>query len=170
MPSVLTTARLRLVPISLSCTTVSPDQREPIANATGARVPESWPPEHYDQEMLDWTRGLYEKSPGGEYVPRYLILREPEPVVIGMFGAMPPDADGRVIIGYSVLPDYQRRGYASEALAAFIEWVKRDPEVRIVAGDTYPNLIPSIKTMETCGLSLAGAGEGEGVIRYEFRF
>ena len=37
----------------------------------------------------------------------------------------------------------------------------------IVAGDTYPHLIASIRTMEHCGLAFAGPGEGDGVIRYE---
>jgi RimJ/RimL family protein N-acetyltransferase len=167
MPSTLTTERLRLVPIPIDCTN-SPDEREAIARATGARVPESWPAEHYDQEALDYTRKLLESDPGTEYVMRYLVTRD-EPAVIGMFGCGPPDADGRVIIGYSVIPEYQRRGFASEALRAIIEWVRGQPTARIVAGDTYPHLIASIRTMEHCGLTFVGAGDGQGVIRYELR-
>jgi ribosomal-protein-alanine N-acetyltransferase len=163
----LTTARLRLVPLSIECTS-SPDAREAITRATGARVPESWPVEHYDQEMLDHTRNLLEKEPETEYVPRYLVTAGDDPTVIGMVGCSAPDADGRVMTGYSVVPEQRRRGYASEALAGIIEWVRaNDPRVRIVAAETYPHLIPSIRTMKHCGLTFVGAGEGEGVIRYE---
>jgi RimJ/RimL family protein N-acetyltransferase len=173
----LTTARLRLVPLTIECT-ASPDAVEAIARATGARVPESWPVEHYDQEMLDHTRNLLEKEPETEYVPRYLVTagtggkgtggKGGVPTVIGMVGCSAPDAEGRVMTGYSVVPEQRRRGYASEALAGIIEWVRaNDPRVRIVVAETYPHLIPSIRTMEHCGLTFVGAGEGEGVIRYE---
>src|SRR5258706_10936724 len=58
MASILTTARLRLVPIPLECTTSPPEAREPIARACDADVPEAWPVEHYDQEALDYTRKI----------------------------------------------------------------------------------------------------------------
>jgi hypothetical protein len=45
MPSTLITARLRLVPLPLGCAT-SPDDRDAIARATGARGPE------YDERYL----------------------------------------------------------------------------------------------------------------------
>lgn len=167
MASILTTARLRLVPIPLECTTSPPEAREPIARACEARVPETWPVEHYDQDALDYTRKVLESDLGSEYVMRYLVTRD-EPAVIGMVGSGAPDADGRVIIGYSVLPEYQRRGFASEALQGIIDWVRGREGVRLVAGDTYPHLIPSIRTMEHCGFTFAGNGE-EGVIRYELR-
>lgn len=167
MPSIIPTPRLLLVPMTAECVAASPDDREPIARATGARVPESWPAEHYDQDALDFTRAAMEKDPEQEWLLRYIVVREPEPVVAGMFGAMAPDGDGRVTIGYSVLPEMQRRGYASEALEAVVAWAFARPDVRIVAGETYPHLIASIRTMEHCGFRLAGAGSGEGIVRYE---
>ena len=155
--------------MTAACAAAAPEERAPIACATGARVPESWPVEHYDQEMLDFTRASLAKDPEEEFLARYIVVREPEPVVAGMVGAMAPDAGGRIMIGYSVLPEMQRRGYASEALEAVIAWAFARPEVRIVAGETYPHLIPSIRTMEHCGFRFAGAGSGEGIIRYELR-
>ena len=165
MATTLTTARLRLVPITLPCTS-TPTDREAIARTTSARVPDSWPVEHYDQEVLDFTRDLLEREPGTEFVLRYLVTRD-DPTVIGMVGSSPPDREGCVVTGYSVLPDWQRRGYASEALAGIIDWLRENPAVKVVAADTYPHLIASIRTMERCGLTFVGAGEGDGVIRHE---
>jgi ribosomal-protein-alanine N-acetyltransferase len=165
MPSTLTTARLRLVPMPLSCAIAQPEDRDTIARATNAHVPESWPVEHYDQEMLDWLRDVLTKNPDEEYVTRYIILRDTN-TVVGMVGSNALDDDGRVVIGYSVLPEHQRRGYASEALTAIIEWARSDTRMRRIVGFTYPHLIASIRTMEHCGMRLAG-DDKEGTIRFE---
>lgn len=165
MASTLNTARLRLVPMTLDCATSAPEAREPIARACNARVPESWPVEHYDQEALDFTRKILEAEPDAEYVIRYIVTRD-DNTVIGMVGSFAPDDQGRVITGYSVLPEYQRRGYASEALQGVIDWVRGRDGVRSIVGDTYPHLIASIRTMEHCRFTFLGDGEGEGVIRY----
>jgi RimJ/RimL family protein N-acetyltransferase len=165
MPTTLTTARLRLVPMPISCAVAKPEDRSAIAGAVGAQVPEWWPVEHYDQEMLDHLRALLEKNPEEEYVTRYIVLQETN-TVIGMIGSGPPDDDGAVVIGYSVLPQSQRRGFASESLTAIIEWARNDPRVRKIVGFTYPHLTPSIRTMERCGLRFSGDVE-EGTIRYE---
>jgi len=77
-----------------------------------------------------------------------------------------PDAEGRVLIGYGVLPEFRRRGYAAEALGGVVEWAFRDPRVQTVFGDTYPDLTASIRTMERNGFRHVGAGTEEGTIRY----
>jgi RimJ/RimL family protein N-acetyltransferase len=48
-------------------------------------------------------------------------------------------------------------------------WAFEDPRVQVIAGDTYPHLTPSIRTMERNGFVQAGAGEEEGTIRFELR-
>jgi RimJ/RimL family protein N-acetyltransferase len=164
----LHTARLDLVPLTPACAAAAPEDREVIAREIGAAVPDNWPVEHYDQEMLDFTREELSKD-SDAWPIRYVVLREPQRTVAGMVGCMTPDDDGRVMIGYSILPQFQRRGIASEALAAVIEFAFRDARVGVIAGDTYPDLIASIRTMEHCGLRFAGDGKGEGVIRYELR-
>jgi ribosomal-protein-alanine N-acetyltransferase len=165
MATTLMTPRLRLVPMTLACC-ASPDAREVIESVTAARLPDGWPVEHYDQEALDYTRGVLEKEPETEYLMRYLVTRDGEPTVIGIVGGSAPD-EGNAVIGYSVHPDWQRRGFAGEALAALVEWMRGDPRVQTVVGETYPHLIPSIRTMEHCGFTFAGAGSGEGIIKYE---
>lgn len=39
---------------------------------------------------------------------------------IGFHG--PPDSEGRLEIGYSIDPPYRRRGFASEAIGALLDW------------------------------------------------
>jgi ribosomal-protein-alanine N-acetyltransferase len=72
-----------------------------------------------------------------------------------------------VEVGYGVLPEYRRRGYAVEATNALVERAFSFPEVTCVIAETYPHLEPSIGVMEKCGLAFAGEGSEEGVVRYE---
>ena len=63
----------------------------------------------------------------------------------------PPDAEGLVEIGYSVLETHQRRGYATEAVRALIAWAKERGAKRIAA-ETLPELLPSQRVMDKLGM------------------
>ena len=79
----------------------------------------------------------------------------------------PPSADGTVEVGYGILPEYQRRGYASEAVRALLARAFAVPAVRRVIAETLPELTASIGVMTKCGLSFIGQGSERAVIRYE---
>ena len=78
-----------------------------------------------------------------------------------------PNDDGVVEVGYSVLRQFRRRGYASEAVAALIGRAFRDPPVSRVAAETYPHPAASIGVMLKNGLQFVGPGLQAGGIRYE---
>jgi ribosomal-protein-alanine N-acetyltransferase len=105
----------------------------------------------------------------------YYLIRFPdrsggEREVIGVAGyAGPPTEDGVVEIGYAVAPEHQRRGYATEATAALLSRAFEDPRVRVVAATTFPSLVASIGVLTKTGFAFAGAGEGDGTVRYERR-
>lgn len=64
----------------------------------------------------------------------------------------------------------QRNGYCTEAVRALISWAFAHPEVRMIIGHTLEELTPSIRVMEKCGFTFAGAGaieDGMQTIRYE---
>lgn len=84
------------------------------------------------------------------------VLRE----TIGAVGfAGRPDADGRLLIGYSVYPRYGRMGYGTEAAGLLIEWALNQPGVVAVHATIPPWNTPSIRVAEKLGMTVLGEGE-----------
>lgn len=78
-------------------------------------------------------------------------------LVIGNAGFTgPPDAAGKVEIAYGIVPDYEGRGYATEAAAALVTFARADDRVRGVRAQTLPARNASTRVLEKCGFHLAG--------------
>ncbi|MGH9764896.1 MAG: GNAT family N-acetyltransferase, partial [Blastocatellia bacterium] len=83
-----------------------------------ARVPASWPPELYDRQAAEWTLTYLESEPErAGWALWYCILpgdASPGRVLAGIAGYKgTPSSEGRVEIGYGVLSEFQRAGYAT---------------------------------------------------------
>ncbi len=83
-----------------------------------------------DPATAQWITGAIVDSASGEVVGR-----------AGFHG--PPDAQGMVEVGYSVDPDYRRRGYARATLRAMLDRARRDPSVRTVRATISPGNVAS---------------------------
>lgn len=167
------TERLDLIAATWPMARAAADgDRERFGQLLGAQVTTDWPPE-FMEDAQEFVAVELEKA--GE-VPGwgvwYVVLRD-ERKLIGCAGIKGEPRDGQVDIGYSVIKPYQRRGYATEATRAVIDWVFRDPRTERVVGETFANLPGSIGVMEKCGMKFVGVMTGfggeEGVSRYEMR-
>ncbi len=172
----ITTERLELVPGTAEIFSARVDDRDALARFLGARVPAQWPPELYDQDAVDWTaRYLAEHTEASGWVLWFVVQRAAESAdgartAVGCCGFKGlPAADGTCEIGYGVLPEFRRKGYASEAARSLIDWAFAHACVTRVVAETYPELAPSIGVMEKNGLRFVGDGSEERVIRYELR-
>jgi RimJ/RimL family protein N-acetyltransferase len=90
-------------------------------------------------------------------------------VVIGIAGYKGPALDdGSVEIGYSVLPAFQRRGLATEAVLGLVDRAFESESVERVLAHTLPHLEPSIGVLCKAGFSFEGevTEEGQTVVRY----
>jgi len=97
----------------------------------------------------------------------YLATREEPVEVIGICGFKGwPDESGSVEIGYSILGDYQRRGFASEAVQRLTGWAFSHHNVNEVCAETLPHLTQSIRVLEKNGYARMGVGSEAGVVRY----
>jgi [ribosomal protein S5]-alanine N-acetyltransferase len=170
MTTLLKTARLELVGCTPDLLRADGEDRGRFAELLNARIPESWPPELYDDDARRWTLAAIEEAPEEDGWWMYYLVADGDGgrELVGVVGYKgPPRDDGTVEVGYGVLPEHRRRGYAVEATNALVERAFGFPEVTQVVAETYPHLTPSIGVMEKCGLAFAGEGSEDGVVRYE---
>ena len=163
------TERLDLVPGTLETLEAELRGRAPLARLLGIEVPESWPPPLYDADAINWMLGRLREEPGFEaWGFRYFVLRrDGGDVAVGAGGYKgPPSVDGTVEIGYSTLPEHQKKGFASEAVEGLVARAFEDDRVSRVLAETLPGLSPSIGVLEKTGFELLGEGSEPGVIRY----
>ena len=101
----------------------------------------------------------------------FATIHKIDNVVIGMCGfAGPPDPDGVVEIAYSTAPDYEGRGYATEAAGALVEFASQNSCVRTISAYTLREINASTHVLEKCGLRKTGElidSENNPVWRWE---
>jgi RimJ/RimL family protein N-acetyltransferase len=68
----------------------------------------------------------------------------------------PPHADDAVEIAYGMVPEYQGRGYATEAAAALVEFAVKSGGVRIARAHTLPEKNASTRVLAKCGFEFVG--------------
>ena len=80
-----------------------------------------------------------------------LVVRQADGLVIGEIGFVGPPRDGAVMIGYAIVPEARRRGYATEAIAAISDWALALDGVGEVLAQTLPDNEASIRALLRAG-------------------
>jgi RimJ/RimL family protein N-acetyltransferase len=176
MPSArpIRTERLELVPATPELVRAALAGGEVLGRELAAAVPVTWPPDYLDESALRFTLARLEEGPeqAGWWL-HFVLLRGDAATgmgrtLVGSAGYVgPPSEDGAVEVGYSIVCDHRRRGYASEAVRGLVARASSLPGVERVIAHTFPSLEPSIGVLEACGFRFAGAGPEPGVVRYE---
>jgi RimJ/RimL family protein N-acetyltransferase len=160
---------LQLVAATLELLLAERADARRLGKLLGAHVPPSWPPPLNDAQSLSWTIDyLTERSDAVGWVCWYFLHREHaelRAVGVGGFAGVPAP-DGTVEIGYSIVPECHRFGFAPEAVRALVAWAFGHKEIQRVIAHTLPALLPSIRVLEKCGFHADGAGAEEGTVRY----
>jgi len=151
----VSTARLLLRPLPAAAAGALPSDRATATSLIGAQLSDDWPlPDLVDALPLFAARRANE--PFGAWV----VIDPGSHQVIGDIGFMgPPDANGEVEIGYSLVPAARGRGLAAEAAAALSGWALRQPGVTAVTATCEPDNVASIRTLERSGFSRDGTRE-----------
>lgn len=166
----LETERLRLIPATLELADADLHNRMEFSHQLGATVLDGWPPPLNDEGSMKYTVDYLRAHPeGAGWAAWYWVAKKHKSVAIGMGGFKGVPAAGTVEIGYSLLPVFQKKGYAMEAVAALLDWAFGHEEVDRVIAETLPELTPSIRLLEKSGFANIGKGSEEGVIRFELR-
>jgi RimJ/RimL family protein N-acetyltransferase len=167
----IATERLGLVPATAELVGAALEGPGALGGGLGVGVPDSWPPEFLDPPALEFTRKRLGEGPeqAGWWLHFVVLIDGPAgPLLIGSAGYKgPPDSTGMVEIGYGIVQDHQRRGYASEATRGLLAHAFADTRVRTIIAETLPELAGSIGVLTKCGFQLIGEGSEPGVIRFE---
>ncbi len=104
-------------------------------------------PEALPRTRHELTRGM----PSEWY--SHLIIDGDSNTVVGFGGFKGPPTDGEVEIGYSVAPNWQRRGHATAAAQLLIEKARAAGVTRVCAY-TLAEANASTRVLTRCGLTM----------------
>ncbi len=167
----ISTTRLDLVAVTSACALSETTGDGRLGELTRAKVPATWPPEHWEGHVYEWLLQRFVEHPDELGWPRYIALREVDGsrTLIGTVGAYRRAAEpGDCEIGYGLLLEYRGFGYATEAATALMQWVLLRPGVETISAQTFPSLTQSIRVMEKCGMRYVGQGDEEETVRYRW--
>jgi len=127
-----------------------------LTEAIGVAPPASWPPLHNGPEVFAWVRGQMERHPDEPGYFTWFIIGDGQLCGTGGYKG-PPGNDGSVEIGYSVIPEAQRRGFASGTVELLVLRAFRDPRVTAVRAETLVDGLASQGVLLRCGFVPSGS-------------
>jgi len=144
--------------------------RDCLSEALGVSIPEAWPPALYGAGAKQFALTQLDDASEQGWSFWYLLSNDDPSELVGLCGFKGrPDASGSVEIAYSILSDFQRKGFATEAVARLVVWAFSHHNVSEVCAETLPHLAQSISVLQKNGFEFTGAGSETGVIRYAIK-
>jgi ribosomal-protein-alanine N-acetyltransferase len=147
----------------------TPDQ---LSELLEAEVSNAWPSGEYDRDAMEFFYAQLQE--GGEaaegwygwYAIRHGDQQGPR-ALVGAGGFMgPPSADGVVEIGYSVLPEWQGKQYATAIVGLLLDFAFDVHHVNKVIAHTDNGNEASIKVLLNNGFVADGTGEDSRQLRF----
>lgn len=99
----------------------------------------------------------------------WLIAEKKHGLGIGLIGSKHlPDEEGYVELGYAVSQEWRNRGYMTEALEGFLDWLFQWPFCSGARLSIQSGNVPSIRVAEKCGFYRENMQGMREVFRYDF--
>lgn len=157
-PFTVHTERLRLDALDLDALQAWVDaDADALFSLTGTRFADPPEPPPLFGEDLPMFRDRMAETPGelGWWV--WLIARRDDGRAVGVCGlGGRPDDEGVVVLGYSVYPDFEGQGYATEAARAVSAWALAAPGVSRVRATVPMGNPASLGVARKLGMSRVG--------------
>ena len=103
------------------------------------------------------------------FVTYWLIVEQKSGRGVGLIGSKHlPDQEGYVELGYAVAEAYRGRGYMTEALTGFLDWLYEWPFIHGAILRIQDENIPSVRAAESCGFQKEEIQNGYRIFRYPF--
>ena len=164
------TDRLTLIPHTVELLLAEIHDHDELARILSASVPENWPPES-TVDALPFFLSCVESSPNQTgWFGWYAVTTRTDkthPVLVGGGGFMGPPEGGLVQMGYSVIEQYSRKGYATEMVGGLVSWAFAHAECTVVSAETEWANPFSVRVLEKNGFTRVGPASVAGGSRYE---
>ena len=126
-------------------------ERDRLAAALGVEIPEGWPEPIVRERALPMVRRRLALDPTTAVWGLWAVVLDGG-VVGGVSLKGPPDPRGIVEIGYGILGPWRRRGIATEAASALVDWVRRQAGDRQVTAQCEPTNVVTNRVYEEYGM------------------
>jgi [ribosomal protein S5]-alanine N-acetyltransferase len=121
-----------------------------------ARI-EAMSPADQAEVSPDWLARLRASTAADPWTHGFVMVEQTSGTVIGSCAYKgPPDLEGIVEIAYGVDPEYQGRGYATDAARALVEFAFGSGRVQLVRAHTQPRNSASTRVLTKCGFECVG--------------
>jgi RimJ/RimL family protein N-acetyltransferase len=88
--------------------------------------------------------------------------------LIGDIAVWLDDGGDFAVVGYTLAPEHQRRGYAVEGLTAVIDWLFGRKRVHRIGATIDPRNLASARVLERCGFEYVGTARSAALVRGEW--
>lgn len=167
------TDRLELIAASLADVLAELEGGDALARRLSVDIPSSWPPGEYDRNALEYFKSKLEVAEPEQqaWYGWYAISMSNEGIRQSLIAAAgylgPPDPEGTVEIGYSVVPEARGKGYAAEIVEALVTQAFQTTAVSLVIAHTEDANIASAAVLSRCGFHVGSPGPEPGTHRHE---
>ena len=153
---VIRSDRLELVPLRPAVIeTLLAEGSGPASTLAGYDMPDHWP--GADESFLKLRLQQLRNDPRWQqWLVRAVLLSE-ERRMVGHVGFHDPPRDGlKLEIGYTIFPEFRRRGYASEAAKALMSWAAASHGIQRFVASVSPGNDPSLSVVRRLGFVQTG--------------
>jgi ribosomal-protein-alanine N-acetyltransferase len=121
-------------------------------------------PPPYMAESLPVVQRRLRSNPEEAGWWNWLAIERDDRQAVGVVAfAGKPDHQGAVLIGYALYPEWEGKGYATEAVRAMIQWVLAQPGVRSVRALAPVWNTPAVHVAEKAGMRPVASDEDDEV-------
>jgi GNAT superfamily N-acetyltransferase len=96
------------------------------------------------------------------WITYWLIIPHVNPAGAGLIGFKGiPNEHGEVVIGYGIDPDYQNKGYMTDAVRLLAGWAFRDNHCKVIIAEILKSNHASIRVQQKAGARLVNQNDKE---------
>jgi ribosomal-protein-alanine N-acetyltransferase len=161
------TSRLKLIPAATDLVRLEIENLPRFFERLGVNPVPDWPSANLSNVLPFFLEQLENDPSLAGWLTWYWIHELPQGnQLVGNGGFKGPPAGGIVEIGYETRMSCRRKGFASEAVDALVDWALDHPSVHKIVAETRPDNAGSIRVLDRTGFVPSGVSSERGHLLY----